>query len=119
MEYRIDLQPTYIRVSVTGTVQRPDDSIRLMQLSGELQEKHDINRFLFDMVDAEIVASDTSSYDAGAAAAIEGVEERSRRVALLYKEVTSQERVMESALHQYGYLVKVFDNQDEALSWLK
>ena len=119
MRYTIEILPTLVQINVTGTVRRPKDSVKLQEISDGLFDQHEIDRHLFDFLNAEIVSDDSSSYDAGAAPAIKGYEHQGRRVALLYREITAQDRVMERVLNEYGYQVKVFDGRNDALEWLK
>ncbi|MCG6974840.1 MAG: STAS/SEC14 domain-containing protein [Acidiferrobacterales bacterium] len=119
MEYTIEIHPTLVQITVTGTVRRPEDSRRLQEISDELFEKHDVKRHLFDFLGAEVISDDSSSYDAGAAPALRGIENQGRRVALLYREITAQDRMMEHVLTEYGYHVKIFTDRDTALKWLK
>ncbi|KPK12447.1 MAG: hypothetical protein AMJ68_02095 [Acidithiobacillales bacterium SG8_45] len=119
MKYTVEILPRLVQINVTGTVRRPQDSLKLQEISDALFDQHDITRHLFDFLDAEILSDDSSSYDAGAAPAIRGFEHEGRRVALLYREITAQDRMMERVLNEYGYQVKVFDDSDDALEWLK
>jgi hypothetical protein len=120
MEYTVEVLPTFVEITVTGTVRRPEDSRRLQELSDELFDQHrDIRRHLFDFLGAEIVSDDSGSYEAGATPAIRGTENLRRRVALLYREITAQDRMMEHVLNEYGYDVKLFADRADALEWLK
>ena len=119
MQYTIEVLPTLVQINVTGTVHRPQDSLRLQEISDTLFAQHDIHRHLFDFLEADIVSDDSSSYDAGAAPAIKGYEHKDRRVALLYREITAQDRMMERVLNEYGYEVKLFNDRRDALEWLK
>ena len=118
MDYHVEVLPTHILVTVQGKVKRPDDSRKLMEIFTELLERESCNVFLFDLQEAQIETDDSSSYAAGIMPAIKGLPEREWRVAILYKQVSSQDRMMESLFSQYGYLVRVFDDRDEAIAWL-
>ena len=119
MKYTVEILPTLVQINVTGTVRRPQDSLKLQEISESLFNEHNISRHLFDFLGAEIVSDDSSAYEAGAAPAIKGYEHQGRRTALLYREITAQDRMMERVLNEYGYRVKLFDDRSDALEWLK
>ena len=52
-------------VHVTGRLKRPEDSLILQQLARDMGDKQGCQRFLFDMTQAEIIASKLDTFKTG------------------------------------------------------
>lgn len=106
-------------VRVKGRLQRPDDSLVLQRLAREIGEEHNCQRFLFDMTQAEIVGGTMDIFTAGTVPADSDRRQARQRVALVYAGDLSDHKFMETVAVNRGYQLRVFDNLDEALEWLR
>lgn len=105
-------------VAVTGTVQRPHDSVTLQQYARDFGSEHDCRRFLFDLTRAQIVGSTTDSFQAGTVPADADRSQRAQAIALVYAPGTGDQTFMETVAVNRGYNVRVFNDIHEAREWL-
>ena len=120
MEYTTDVNESagICFIHVTGLIKRPDDSIALQQLARSIDEKQDIKKFLFDMMKAKIVGEPIDALQVGIMPTDPALKMKSHRTALVYSQLTTDNTLMEEALANRGYNVRVFYNLDEANTWL-
>ena len=121
MEYTVgfDEDGEICTVQVTGRLKRPDDSLILQQLARDIGIKQNYLRFLFDMTQAEIIGGINEAYKAGTVPVDPDRQQVRQRIALVYAGDLANHRFMETVAVNRGYLLRVFDNLDLALDWLK
>ena len=67
MEYTTDVNKSIgiCTIHVTGRIKRPDDSLALQQLAKRIDEEQDIQKFLIDMAEAEVVGETIDALQVG------------------------------------------------------
>jgi hypothetical protein len=106
-------------VRVSGEHIRPDDSQVLRSIAADWVIEKGVNLFLFDLREATIVESTVGAYQAGVDSLPRGVRESDLRAALVYREIRPVEGFLEDVMVNRGYVLKVFDDADDALKWLR
>jgi hypothetical protein len=105
-------------VRITGTFTRPSDAIEIENVVYNLYKELDCNRFLVDMTEAHIVSNTIDTFTAGNPSEDIANTLRTLRVAVLYSELSEDERFLENVVVNRGYMLHVFDKSDEAIEWL-
>ena len=105
-------------VVVTGTLQRPHDSVKLQQCARDFGGEHNCSRFLFDLTRAQIVGSTTDAFQAGTVPADTDRRQRVQTIALVYAGDASDHKFVETVAVNRGYNVRVFNDFNEAREWL-
>jgi hypothetical protein len=120
MEYKTDvnLGARICLIHVTGRIKRPDDSLMLQQLARGIDEEQGIRKFLFNMTEAQVVGESIDALQVGIMPTDPNLKMRSHRTALVYSQLTAENRLMEDALADRGYNVRVFYSLGEANEWL-
>jgi hypothetical protein len=120
MEYTTDVNESIgiCTIYVTGHLKRPDDSMVLQQLARNIDEEHDIQKFLIDMTNAEIIGEPIDALQAGIVPIDPSFKMSTHRTALVYSKRTADNTLMEDTLAKRGYNVRVLYNIDEANKWL-
>ena len=121
MEYTVgfDDDGDICTVQVTGTLRRPEDSLTLQQLARDVGVKQNYLRFLFDMTQAEIIGDTSGAYEAGTVPVDTDRQQVRQRIALVYSGDLTNHKFLETVAVNRGYQLRVFDNLDMALEWLK
>ena len=105
-------------VRVKGQHKRPEDSLILQQLARDIEDEQGYQRFLFDMRQAEIRASNFDTFTTGTVPIDPDRRQTRQRIALVYVCLLAVHKFMETVAVNRGYQLKVFDQMDEALAWL-
>lgn len=121
MEYRYDFDQSsgICTVFVSGKHKRPDDSVILQQFAREFGNEHGCSRFLIDMTNAEIIGDFMDTFKTGTVPNDPDYEQIKQKVALLYTRITEDSKFLEDVAVNRGYHIKVFDQLEKAISWLK
>lgn len=121
MEYKYDYDRNsgICTVKVTGEHRRPDDTILLQQFARDFGNEHGCERFLFDMTGATIIGDFLGTYKAGTVPNDRDYMQIKQRVALLYTIITEDCRFLEDVAVNRGYKLRVFDQKEKAMDWLK
>ena len=106
-------------VRVTGVHRRPDDSIVLQQFAREFGKDRGCFRFLFDMTQAEIIGGFMDTFDTATVPTDPDRKQTEQRIALVYSGDLSDHKFMEVVALSRGYRLRVFDQIDRAIEWLK
>lgn len=91
----------------------------MQRLMCELHEEYKCRHFLFDLTNAVVVASTMETFDAGSEAPKMESTIRLFRLAIVYSKLTENERFFENVAVNRGYQLRVFDNMDRAIEWLR
>ena len=120
MKYRFehDQEIGVCIVRVSGEHKRPDDSKTLQIFARDFREEHRCSRYLFDMREATITGSTLDVFKTGIAPATLGFGRGDFKVALVYASGTDDHKFIEDVVVNRGYMLRVFLDIDEALSWL-
>jgi hypothetical protein len=121
MEYseKVDQERNLCTVIVTGVVLRPKDSMVLQHIAKQYRINQGIGRFLFDMRGAIIQGKMMDAFNAAAQATTKlNMTSFEYQVALVYQGDMSDHKFMEDVLVNMGYNLRVFDDIDQAKSWL-
>lgn len=120
METKIEYRTgdTVCCIRVTGDIMRPVDSNRLQAIAFDHGDKTGCRKYLFDMRKANVVSKNEGFYEAATGPGARGIDPDKYHTALVYDEVLTDHRLMQTVLNQQGYDVSVFDNIDLALEWL-
>ena len=106
-------------VRVTGINKRPDDSIVLQQFACDFADENGCRLFLFDMTQAEIIGGTMATFDTGTVPVDPDHTHAGQKIALVYSECTHDEKFLENVAVNRGFQLRVFDETDKALEWLK
>lgn len=120
MEYHVeyDADRGVCTVTVTGPHQRPHDSEELQRFARKFGRERNCRRFLFDMTRAEIHAQTMDTFATGTVRVDTDYSQRVQRIALVYADRSADQRFLETVACNRGYQVQVFDNVDDAMTWL-
>lgn len=120
MEYTVAYDPAQgiCTVRVTGRVQRPRDSMMLQQLARDIDENEGYQQYLFDMRQAQIIGGTVDAYQAGTVPVDRDRRQGRHQVALVYRGDLADHKFMETVAVNRGYVLRVFDDYDEAVAWL-
>ena len=114
----IDQSAGVIRVRTLGTIQRPRDSLFLLQIAGEAVKEHGVSRVLFDLRESTIVGTLMGAYQTALNPEEHGVSRRIR-IAVVYPVITKDEQFMENVgVNRGSVAFKVFDDIDKAQEWI-
>jgi hypothetical protein len=102
---------------VIGTIADRTDAHRLFGPAQPVLEEQRSTRVLFDLREAEIAASTMETFHTAAFPESWGWK-RIYKAAVIYSEVTEDERFLETVGVNRGIRIKVFSDMDEAISWL-
>lgn len=106
-------------VYVSGDHKRPDDSIILQEFARDFGREHGCIRFLFDMTNAVITGEFMDTFKVGTVPRDAEYEQIKQKTALLYSSLDDEIKFMEDVAVNRGYQLKVFDQREEAINWLK
>jgi len=105
-------------VKVTGILQRPGDSHRLMRIAGDFARENGCRRVLFDLRNATIRGSTMDTLEVVVKPEEHGFD-RSLSVAAVYADDLHAHRFLETVGFNQGALgFRVFDDMEEAREWL-
>ena len=105
-------------IEVSGILRRPDDSMKLQEITIDIKSRHNYSRFLFDMRKANIISDTVKTYETGINPMLQGINWDADRVVLLYTGDMEEHKFLETVLINRGYNIKVTDNIEEAMDWL-
>ena len=121
MEYTTEYNETdrICTLRVTGTYQRPDDALMLRHVALDLATERSYGLFLCDLTQAEIKGEWEEAVPA--VNARDSVDDQHWHVkaAIVYSRDLSDNKLLESIASTKGYLIRMFDDIDEAIEWLK
>ena len=107
------------RVCVSGTIHAPKDAEELKQFARDFFAEHGCCYYLFDMKQAEIVIGTMGAFDTGATQGEMAQSLRPFKVAVVVQKITEYLSLFENVVVNRGFDVKVFDDIDKAIEWLK
>jgi len=105
-------------VQVDGKINRPNDSLALQKFAREFGAENDCRLFLFDMRNTVRTGGIMEAFEVASVPADHDRSQANHKIALLYKEVSSHDKFMETVAFTRGYTVRVFNNENEAKTWL-
>jgi len=106
-------------VTVTGKVNRPDDSYELQYFSREFDKSNNCKRFLFDMRKADIIGEPSDSVLIGMSPEDKESIQKHHVVASVYAESKVEDKLIQTVARARGYEFRVFTQIDQAYDWLK
>jgi len=104
-------------VRVIGTITDRSDVHSFFGPAQPILKEQGSTRVLFDLRDAEIAASTMETFFTAADPEVWGWK-RHYKAAVVYSETTKYERFLETVGVNRGIRIKIFDDIDEAISWL-
>jgi hypothetical protein len=104
-------------VRIVGTITNRDDVRCFFGQALPILEEHGGTRVLFDLRNAEIAAGTMETYYTAADPGAWGWK-RHYKAAVVYSNITERERFLETVGVNRGILIHIFDDIDEAFSWL-
>ena len=116
--YKLDTINDICRVSVIGTMLRPEDSLKLKQLAIQLNADHGYLKFLFDMTNTEIVSNTISIIESATPEEYLSDLLMPLEVAILYRDITADALFFETVAVNRGHKVYAFEDNDVAIEWL-
>lgn len=121
MDYSLELLSwdDVICLRVTGTYRRPDDSCVLLDIMMKAITQMNVSKVLLDMRQAEILGGSIGAYLFGMIPRRAHIDPTLFTIASVYSEITSEIETLEAVLTAGGFVFKAFDDDDEALRWLK
>ena len=107
-------------IAVNGIVKRPDDSVTLQRFALDFDKETGCRRFLYDMRKADFVGGTMDVYKTGSFPADTNHKQKRQKIALVFKEVTEEDRFMETVAINRGYQIRIFDQNgmNDAVEWL-
>jgi hypothetical protein len=120
MEYTFehDKERDVCVVRVSGENRRPEDSRVLQQFACDFRAENGCSRFLFDMREATIIGGTMDTYQTGTQPHYNGVPRGASKTALVYSGDMADHKFLETVVSNRGYVLRVFDDYDEAYAWL-
>ena len=104
-------------VRVIGTIADRNDVRSFFGPAQPVLEEQGSTRILFDIRDAEIAASTIETFKTAADPQSWGWK-REYKAAVVYSEITEDDLFLETVGVNRGIQIKIFDDIDEAISWL-
>lgn len=119
-KYELDNNSGICLVFVTGTFKRPENTREMQVLMSDLHDKYGYHRFFFDLTRASVESETLSTFEAGSKSP-SGMDELIRRfsIAIVYAELTDDEKFFEDVASNRGYRLRVFEEIDDAKQWLE
>lgn len=121
MEYNYDLDKTrsICTVHVTGEFHSPKDSVALQWATLRISSEHKCRLFLYDLTKAKVITGVAQAFETAnpQGELAEGL--RNLKGAVLYSRLTDHELFFENVAVNRGFTIKVFDDFDGAIEWLK
>lgn len=105
-------------VSISGEHRRPSDAKVLQDFACDFGARYGCGRFLFDMREATIIGGTVDTYRTGAQPDTDGVPRGQSKTAIVYSGDMAEHKFLETVVSNRGYVLRVFDDFDEALEWL-
>jgi len=121
MEYTVDFDETngICTIRITGQHKRPQDSLTLQKFSRDFSEERDCKLFLLDLTRAEFIGGTMDLFKTGTFPEDKNHRQISHKYALLYSEILDDHKFLENVSVNRGYRVRMFNDIDKALEWLK
>ena len=121
MEYTSEFDNTnnICTVRVTGKYYRERESEKLKRFAVDFHAENGCCLFIFDMTQAEIVATTMETFEAAAPRPDIFRDLIKIKTAFLYRVITDEERFMEDVAVNRGLQAKLFDVYDKAVEWLE
>ena len=121
MEYIPEFDETngICRIRVTGKHKRPHDSRILQQFARDFGKERNCQRFLFDFRHARTTGGTMDAYEAGTVPVDPDHQLARTKFALLFSGDLEIHKFMEDVAVNRGYKVRVFDDREQAMAWLK
>lgn len=118
--HELDESSGICKITVNGTVKRPDDSLILQQFALDFDKVKGYQKFLFDMRKAEFIGGTMDVYKTGTFPADTDRRQTREKMALVYAEVTDEHKFMETVAVNRGYQLRVFghNGMNDAIEWL-
>ena len=120
MEYtsNYDSDISICTVYVTGTYKRLEDSTILKHFACNFYKKKGCRNFLFDMTKAKIESSTFGTFESGNPPDELSGTLRNLKVAILFSEITEDDKFFETVAVNRGYRMQIFAKIEEAIEWL-
>lgn len=115
----LDRERNIFIVRVTGEYRRPYDGFEAQRLVVKSFTEHGCRQVLLDLTQAEIIAGTVSTYRTANPEPEVAQELMKFSFALVYAEVSEDDRFFETVAVNRGFRVKAFDDLEKALEWLE
>jgi hypothetical protein len=121
MEYtfEIDNVSNICTVRITGSYHRSTHSPELKQFACDLYKEKGCRHFLFDMTNAHMASRTIDTFSAANPKAEMEEALRHHRTAILLSEITEDDRFFETVAVNRGFQLRIFNEIDKAMEWLK
>lgn len=121
MEYTTDFDEAsgICTIRITGQHKRPQDSLTIQKFTRDFSEERNCKMFLIDMTQAEFIGGTMDIFKTGTFPNDQNHRQVTHKYALLYSEILDDHKFLENVSVNRGYQVRMFDNVDKALEWLK
>lgn len=106
-------------IRVTGKHKRPEDSLVLQQFARDFEDEQNCRLFLFDMTQATIIGGTVDTFETGTVPTDKDRTQLKQKIALAYSGDITEHKFMENVAVSRGYTLRVFEQIDKALEWLK
>jgi len=115
----INIKNGICTLKVSGIHHRPKDSYELMRLAGQVNKEKGCSSFIFDMREAKIISTTTSStLDIVLNPEKHGLS-NDFQIAVVYPKIQKDHLFMESiGISRGAKAFKIFENLDQAHSWI-
>ena len=120
MEYTavLDHSNGICTITVTGYFQRPGDSDKLKLFAIDFNKKTGCYLFLVDLRQTKITGGIMSYYNAASPQGDLSKELKKNKTAVLYKELTVNDKFFEDVAINRGFRLRGFDSLKKAVEWL-
>ena len=121
MEYTLEFDDIngLCKVQVTGEFKRPEDTRKLQLLTLDYYRENGCNRFLIDMTQSHIHTTTMNTFQCVQVAGEMDHTILRLKIAGLYENIDEDKRFLETAARNQGQIVRVFNQFNHAIAWLK
>jgi len=106
-------------IRVTGEFRSPEDGMKLQALSIRLHAELNVRRFIYDLTRRTFSSACMEAFATANPPVEMGRQLRRLRGAIIFSGLTDHERFLENVAMNRGYLLRVFDDMDQAMLWLQ
>ena len=120
MEYttEYDKNSSVLTITVKGEYKRPQDAKALQQYMMKFGVENNCRRFLVNFKNAHLVGKTVHIFEASVMPGDPNHKLANSRIALVYEQITEDQKFVENIAYNIGFRVLVFDDLEKAMAWL-
>ena len=115
----LDREENILAIHVRGEYRRPDDGFEAQRFVVDSYSEYGCRRVLLDLTDATVIPGTMPAFETAHPNPDMAAELLKFSFAAVYREITEDERFFENVAVNRGLRIRVFDELEEALEWLR